>query len=709
VKVSNLAVDIFDDSDFRKRSNEDQRHHWWAAYGASSGLEYQDMPSELDKGALVEITAQPLLNYLVALSFARGKLDFTKDNNINVIYSDLLQAVYQRVWGQPHPSIRDITEEEFFRILEEIALAAWHGDGRTTTLREVEEHCAASGLSPLLLKFQEGAKKGLWGLLMAFYFRMSGNRVTGDETFEFTHKSFGEYLMAKRIVRSIKRIDSELKRRRDFLDSGWDEREALNHWIKICGLSLMDLYLFSFVLNEISLYGEDDDTGHLEDWQESLGRLVTSTLYYGMPVEALSPRPSLQEEIRQVRNAGEALLACLNACARETEKLSVIHWPTRTAFGTWLSLIQGQRLNFKETLLFECLSWLDLSGVTLVARDLQGANLTKTKLERADLRRAQLQYARMDDAQLQESQMQGAQLQGAKVRGINLRNANLEGAQLQRINLRGVDLRKAHLRGANLQSAKLTDVQLQEANLSGAQMQYAKLLRVNLQSAKLRETNLRKAKVRETDLQSAQLQKADLQGAWLHGAQLQDADLSYANLERANCILGQFERAQMRGTDLREARLQKANLRCARMRGVILQRSQLQVAQLDGADLSNAHLQGAQLQRAQLGRTNLSGASLQGANLREVQMQGADLRNANLQKADLQKANLDNAIISEADFTDAKFLQTVWVNGNMIDGTDLGSEDLLKPANSSPRQDGESLVEESETIDVTTDPSGESN
>ena len=58
--------------------------------------------------------------------------------------------------------------EDFLRVLEEIGLAAWHGDGRSTTVREIEEHCQASGVGILLKDFQEGAKAGVTRLLAAF-------------------------------------------------------------------------------------------------------------------------------------------------------------------------------------------------------------------------------------------------------------------------------------------------------------------------------------------------------------------------------------------------------------------------------------------------------------------------------------------------------------------------------------------------------------
>jgi hypothetical protein len=133
--------------DPKKLLTHDLRQEWWGKYGAVTGKGYEGLPTVLTRPDLDEITAQPLLNYLVALSFSRDKLDFTKDVNLNSIYGDLVGAVHERGYEKhrPYVTIRHMNANDFSRVLEEIGLAAWHGDGRTTTVREIEEHCRISG------------------------------------------------------------------------------------------------------------------------------------------------------------------------------------------------------------------------------------------------------------------------------------------------------------------------------------------------------------------------------------------------------------------------------------------------------------------------------------------------------------------------------------------------------------------------------------
>jgi hypothetical protein len=143
----------------------------WKNYGALTGRQYESLPADLARDDLAEITAQPLLNYLVALSFNRDKLDFSQNVNLNEIYADLVAAVHERGYEKkrPYAQIRHMSLDNFTRVLEEIGLAAWHGDGRTTTVGEVEEHCRTSGVVGLLDAFQRrqgGSNQAPCGLLL---------------------------------------------------------------------------------------------------------------------------------------------------------------------------------------------------------------------------------------------------------------------------------------------------------------------------------------------------------------------------------------------------------------------------------------------------------------------------------------------------------------------------------------------------------------
>ena len=480
----------------------DQRQIWWKAYGEAKDCGYSKLPDELDRGNLREITAQPLLNYLVALSYEKNTVKFTENSNLNEIYADLISKVYQRVWGKNHnPQIQGVKEQDFVRILESIAIAAWHGgDIRITTLSEIEKYCDSKIIDRILNIFNQDKKASFTRLLTAFYFRQHGVK-NREETFEFTHKSFGEYLAAKGIVRQLKLIHQQLQQNQEDSDLGWDEKQALENWARICGLTAIDEYIFKFIVDEIR-WQKDNYNVDIGTWQQTMCDLISYMLKHGMPMEKLQIS-TFQEANRQARNGEEALLAVLNACARVTEKVSQIKWHSSvinnvdgkekeyfTDFGNWISRLRGQRVNYDDVFCLNCLSFLDLQNCILTFQDFYNANL-----ERAKLQGAYLQRTNLEEANLEEANLQGVYLEEA-----NLSLAKLQGAYLQRANLEAVYLQLANLDGANLE----------DANLEAA----------NLEAAYLRATNLKGAYLREANLKGAKLQGANLEEAYLQGANI---------------------------------------------------------------------------------------------------------------------------------------------------------------------------------------------
>jgi uncharacterized protein YjbI with pentapeptide repeats len=431
-----VVQDEIEYEDPAKLLRRDARQEWWKNYGVLTGKDFEGLPEELNRDDLTEITAQPLLNYLVALSFTRHKLDFSKDINLNSVYADLVTAVHERGYEKrrAYRPIRHMTLEQFSRVLEEIGLAAWHGDGRTTTVREIEEHCKASGVGGMLDAFQEGAKAGVTGLLAAFFFRQYGQRISGDPTFVFTHKSFGEYFASRRVVRAIERVGRELERRAFSPDEGWDERDALKHWAQICGPSEMSGYLHTFLVNEVRLRSHTE----LEGWQEQFTRLFNFVLHHAMPMEQLQIA-TFRQAMFQSRNAEEALLVALNVCAQTLGRRSVIQQPEPTTFGTWLMRIEGQR-DFTGRLARRSLSFLAMPGVNLFSNDLVFADLVFSDLEGTvanflcaafgDLSSANFKNARLTQARFSHSNLSKATFEQAILDDADMNMANLEGANL---------------------------------------------------------------------------------------------------------------------------------------------------------------------------------------------------------------------------------------------------------------------------------------
>ena len=394
---------------------QDQRQDWWRTYGQLKDKGYAGLPKELDQGKLAEITAQPLLNYLVALSYDHGGVEFSAESNLNAMYSDLLVQVYKRDWaGYRHPTLGNIGQRDFIRILEEIAIACWHGNGRTTTIKRIADRCASSTLRRVLEIFEGGANEGVTRLLTAFYFRQSG--IQGSEaTFEFTHKSFGEYLTARRLVLELKLMQEELTRHQENPDVGWSEKECLKRWTILCGPAAIDDYLLSFLRDEIKLQPLEE----VQRWQRLLCKLIETMLRHGMPLEELTPRPTFIEEARQAQNASETLLAALSSCAWATQTLSEIDWPAPETLDAWLANLQGHPRGADNSIAFRCLNHLGLQSCNLSIRNLNRANLYRASLYGANLYRASLYGANLEEAILDGAILDGASLEGASLKRIS--------------------------------------------------------------------------------------------------------------------------------------------------------------------------------------------------------------------------------------------------------------------------------------------------
>jgi tetratricopeptide (TPR) repeat protein len=396
---------------------EDKRELWWSKYSQLTGKPYSGFPLELKKQIFDDVTSQPLLNYLLALSYDRKRIDFAdetnaKEANLNELYSDLVDAVYERDWQHPHKgyrAIEGIEKEEYERILEEIAVSVWQGDGRTATIRAIEERCEKNNLKRVLDKFQDKAKEGVTTLLTAFYFRDTGIRAE-ERTFEFTHKSFGEYLAARRIVKQLETTKKAIAQQKEY-QCGWTYETALEKWIEICSNVPIDEYIFNFLRNEIKLY----DMTIVKGWQNMLCDIIGDMLKPGMPLDKIT-QISFIEKARRSRNSEEALLATISACARYTGEISRIEWARGTSAVEWLSkLIYYQRWpNFTT----KCLNHLDLSGCVLRGMDFGDADFTHSCLCECDLSYSVLvnadlsntkinktlfQYANLDEADLSEA------------------------------------------------------------------------------------------------------------------------------------------------------------------------------------------------------------------------------------------------------------------------------------------------------------------
>ncbi|WP_339285574.1 pentapeptide repeat-containing protein [Paenibacillus sp. FSL R5-0486] len=510
----------------------DQRETWWELYGLASGQNYTSIPETLKGENLEEITSQPLLNYLVALSFMRDKIDFNNNNNLNAIYNDLLQAVYDRGWANnKHPSIKDTSLEQFIRILEVIAVSVWHGSGRTTTIRDIENYSQNNGLKDLLNRFQEGASNGVTRLLTAFYFRESGANNMGDNTFEFTHKSFGEYLASRRIILSLKHINKMLSRRADDPDDGWDAKSAAVYFINLCGSAKIDTYLINFIKGELDFLSVEE----IQKLQVTLGELLNYCIKFDVPVDRLDPRPAFSLERIYSNNTFESLIILLSLTSSHIGQLLKINWDLETSFGTVLKMITGQRAGAANAIVMSNLRHLDISYQCLDMADLYRADLSSINFESGAMHYSNLVRSICD--------------------GANFKEAKLSYSQLER----------THFNNCNMKGVQLYQAYAQHAYFSWAQLEHATIYKTDLSNSNFYQANLKNLnskshlKFDRIIFSSTELEYTDFSNSLLRGCNFTNAVLKNTKFHKANLSHSCFDNAVLNNVIFEGADLTKVD------------------------------------------------------------------------------------------------------------------------------------------------------
>jgi len=362
----------------------DYRDKWWKRYGENTGQSFKSMPEALRKGRLEELTAQPLLNYMVAAAGVHKSA--AQITNLNELYARLLKAIYRRDWGErrawnnrrQHSDLDGMEESDYPLVFETIAVAAWHGADRTVSIEEIDKVRSESGFKVKWEKFQEGEDAGITNMLTVFYFQQVVR--DGDKRFEFTHKSFREYLTAKRIVRLLLYFKQRLFANQDPDMESDPCKDALDRWRKLCAQTGMDSYLYNFLKDEMEILIKKDRE-EVRECQKILCRLIGYVAKNGLP--PAETRPPILEELRLCRNAETALLAMHSACASATGECSRVNWgKDPTAANAWL-----KRLSVPPDGMFlmQCLNnikWQDQSfdGFSLRGANLAGAEICGHKI-----------------------------------------------------------------------------------------------------------------------------------------------------------------------------------------------------------------------------------------------------------------------------------------------------------------------------------------
>ncbi|WP_029010754.1 pentapeptide repeat-containing protein [Azospirillum halopraeferens] len=458
----------------------DQRGEWWRRFDSSHGL-----PRVLSGGdhRLDDLTAQPLLNWLLAQVLTlEGPEKAATIDGVHDLYTRLFTHVLDRVHRERRAEAMDGLgdRDALERVLEEAAVAAWHHGDRAAPVDAVVARLDEAGLTGGLDAITNNRTRALTTVLDSFFCRAHND--VRHTIVEFTHKSFAEFLTARRIARGIGEVHEQAgeghQRRR--IDA------ALMTWMDLCGPAAIDRDLMVMVQAEVAAPARSGRPKPVAAWRRTLTRLFRECVSEGMPWPGSADIRARAAE-RRVRNAEVALLVALNATVRKTRadgdrSLVRIDWSATSAAETLHRLIGPWG---SQTVAARALTAFDLNRANLARASLSGADLTGADLTGADLTGANLFFAYLFCAKLSGADLSSAELSDAKLSGANLTRANLTRAKLSDADLTVAKLSDADMSGADLYGANLSG-----ANLSGANLTRANLTRANLTDANLVGANL---------------------------------------------------------------------------------------------------------------------------------------------------------------------------------------------------------------------------
>ena len=417
---------------------EDRREQWWDNFCRATGHSFDEIRFRMEEPTLEEVTNQPLLIVLLALAwFGENTVDSDLDQpwGLNSLYQTLIYKVYERRWGATHPTQAVLPRDKYVRVLEEIAVASWQsGESREVSRKQIEKRCKAANLETALRRFSEEASEGVTQLLTAFYFRKTeGYNEAGEMTFEFTHKSFAEYLIARRIRAQIGTLAALNSQHEENADIPGSPRDLLPIWAKLCGPETMEANLVEMLSGEVAEQA-DHDFDSVATWQSVLVGMFDELISRNYPMESLG-LTSFDKMERQARNAEEALAVCMACCAEQLNKRSDVNWPSPRAARRWIYRVRGA--SSTEGIL---LQEYGLRMLNLSQQDLSFLSLRKHRLIGASLDATILDGAVLESVDLSEVSAQGASMVGASLFNSSLVGADLRHCRLNRALLEDSDL-----------------------------------------------------------------------------------------------------------------------------------------------------------------------------------------------------------------------------------------------------------------------------
>lgn len=473
--------------------------------------------SAYERAALREVTSQPLLNYF----FLSSDPDEAATANRASMYDRLFRRLQERNQADRRPGA-GLSDAAFDRVFETMAMAAWrHGDFRTATWAQIlaeadredaEENDSEHHVRPIFARLEKGEQQA-FRLAAAFYLR--DGQMNGVE---FTHKSFAEYLYARRLGRWVQEAATTLT----VLPGNQDIAAGFfRRWLPLSGAHRLTQEMLDLLPDELQRRAENPETAR--EWQTVLRPLFERALSEGWQAA-----PAQREAERLSVNAEEALFCAwrwLFASQQQKNELKTVRWRfplldyDKFIFARFCSRLlqfypidRATRPIFRSPLA-QSLSFGDLKGANLVRNDFSGG-----LYNRSDFSNADLSFSDFSTSVLVNTIFQNAILYHAQFENVIGDYSNFEDSKMGGSNMQISSYKFANFANADLHSVNMSDTSLEHADFSNARLINIKCGNSKLGNADLCNANLLNAYLVGSDFTCATLTDTKLSGADLRGA-----------------------------------------------------------------------------------------------------------------------------------------------------------------------------------------------
>lgn len=568
--------DLIDDSDL---SRVDQRHTFWQNWCKAKQLPNTSLPIALQdnneaSNALQELTAEPLLLYLLLWTGHLSENWEKAADNRNHVYEAIFEQIYARKWGHDrdsralpnserggHVGTEEISAADFFLLQEALGLASWATGGRTVN---------GEAFKPMLKLYLDRDKyddladnvsSSLKSVALQSYTRSVGGDSAG---FEFVHKTIGEYLIARALTSWLDRSTFPLEARVS------DARcaEAAEFLSKVFWRGSLTGEIARFFVDEIRLrFSVEHDARDLVETR--LVPLSSWIIKHGFPVHISTNNNLVGGSFVSVEQAERRSLDVfwtgLQAISRQAFPLEKIDdhtnngewesgplkltWPSPYGFISLFSKLSSPDL-IAENKRLAPFDYLDLRDQAITDYALGAVSYSYNEKDKSVRPQTwlpvSLRATNLTGVQFYASHMSQANLMCANMSGAILNNANLYSANLERANLRNASLSRADLSRADLTNADMTECELGAAKFFNSDLTAAQLNNANLAS----ERSIRPNADVPAVFSSATLKNADFQNARISNAvflksDCAGADFSGCNFDQAIVIDTNFHNARM--------------------------------------------------------------------------------------------------------------------------------------------------------------------